>query len=280
MWENFNFPMRNNKKLLFAFYGFKAGVIGALVAELVPDIGSSALGIVGHVGAWSAVFAALIATGLTAAGETYNRRPFKASSYRSGLLSGAVAGALAGSVAQVVYFVKSGEDFLQDVIFRALCWALMGAVIGWRLSSSIPNLGAKRGLLAGGIGGFLGGLGFVTACQFLPELLARSVGIGFLGLALGLAVVAVEALTREASLEVIWGPKEITSVGLGAKPVYVGGGDDHVYVAGIPEHALSIQLASGKVICTEKSSGKQSHLKDGSRIKMGREELVVKTASA
>jgi len=270
--------MRNNKKLLFSFYGLAAGLVGAVIAELVPDFGTAGILIVGHVGAWSAVFAALIASGLTAAGESYNRRPFKATAYQSSLLAGAVAGGLAGSVAQAVYFVKSGDGFLQDVIFRALCWALMSAIIGWRLSSSIPNLGAKRGLLAGGIGGFLGGLGFVAACQFLPELLARSVGIGFLGLALGLAVVAVEALTREASLEVIWGPKEITSVGLGAKPVSIGGGDDDVYVAGIPEHAVTILLSSGKVVCTEKVSGKQSHLKNGSRIKMGRVELVVKTA--
>jgi len=49
-------------------------------------------------------------------------------------------------------------------------------------------------------------------------------------------------------------------------------------VAGIPEHAVSILLSSGKVVCTEKASGKQSHLKNGSRIKMGRVELVVKTA--
>jgi len=272
--------MRNNKKILYTLCGSLAGAFGALIAEMVPEFGENVPSIVGHVSVWSAIFAAAIAVGLTAAGEIYSRRPFSIVHYRASLIAGAVAGAMAGAVAQAVYCVRSGDDFFQDVVFRSLCWALMGAVVGWRLSSSIPNLGAKRGIIAGAIGGFVGGLGFVAVCLFLPELLARTVGVSFLGLALGLAVVAIEEMTRAAQLEVIWGPKEITSVSLGAKPVLIGGGDDHVYISGVPEHALSVELTSGKVVCTEKSSGKRSDLKNGSRIKVGRVELLVRTASS
>jgi len=270
--------MRNNKKTLFIFCGFLAGVVGALVAELVPDWGNSMLGVVGSVGAWSAFSAASIAVGLTAAGQIYNRRPFSGAPYRAPLIAGAGAGAMAGAVAQAVYFINSSHGLFHDVIFRSFCWALMGAVVGWRLSSTIPNLGSKRGLIAGAVGGFVGGLGFVAVCLFLPALLARAVGVGFLGLALGLAVIVIEEMTREARLEVIWGPNESTSVSLGAKPVYIGGGDDHVYISGVPEHALSVELTANKVFCTEKASGKRSDLKDGSRIKVGRVELVVRTA--
>ena len=272
--------MRNNKKILYTLCGSLAGALGALIAEMVPEFGENVPSIVGHVSVWSAIFAAAIAVGLTAAGEIYSRRPFSIVHYRASLIAGAVAGAMAGAVAQAVYCVRSGDDFFQDVVFRSLCWALMGAVVGWRLSSPIPNLGAKRGIIAGAIGGFVGGLGFVAVCLFLPELLARTVGVSFLGLALGLAVVAIEEMTRAAQLEVIWGPKEITSVSLGAKPVLIGGGDDHVYISGVPEHALSVELTSGKVVCTEKSSGKRSDLKNGSRIKVGRVELLVRTASS
>ncbi len=272
--------MRNNKKILFAFCGFLSGAIGAVVAELIPDFGQNIPGLVGHVAVWSAILASFIAIGLTAAGEIYNRRPFSASSYRASLLAGAVAGAIAGAVAQAVFSVRSGDDFFHDVLFRSFCWSLMGAVVGWRLSSSIPNLGSKRGLIAGAIGGFVGGLGFVGVCLIMPELLARAAGVAFLGLSLGVAVVAIEQITRDAKLEVIWGPKEITSVSLGAKPVLIGGGDDHVYIFGVPEHAISVELISGKIVCTEKLSGKKSDLKDGSRIKVGRVELIVRTASS
>ena len=270
--------MRNNKKTLFIICGFLAGAVGAVIAELVPDWGKSKLGLVGHVAAWSAIFASSIAVGLTAAGQIYNRRPFAAATYRASLIAGAGAGVMAGAVAQAVYFASISDGLIHDVLFRSFCWALMGAVIGWRLASTIPNLGSKRGLIAGAIGGFVGGLGFVVVCFVLPELLARAVGVGFLGLALGLAVVAIEEMTREARLEVIWGPNESTSVSLGAKPVLIGGGDDHVYIAGVSEHALSVELTANKIICTEKSSGKRSDLKDGSRIKVGRVELVVRTA--
>ena len=110
--------MRNNKKLLFALSGFLAGAAGALVAELVPAFGENVVGVVGYTGVFSAIVAAAIAVGLTAAGEIYSRRPFSAASYRAAVLAGAGAGAMAGVVAQAVYFVRSGHGFFQDVLFQ------------------------------------------------------------------------------------------------------------------------------------------------------------------
>lgn len=269
--------MKNNKRLLFATCGFVGGVVGALAAELVPDMGRGLAPLVFYTSIWSALGAALITVGLFAAGEIYNRKPFSAVVYRKGLVSGTIAGAIAGFIAQSVYSFQGEPNFFNEVIFRALCWALMGAILGWRLSTIVPNLGSTRGILAGGIGGFIGGIGFIITASIFPEFLGRILGFAILGAALGLAVVAIEEMFRAARLDVVWAPKEVTSVTLGAKPVYIGGGEDQIFVAGLPQHALGVILENGKVQCIDASSGKRSDLKDGSRIQIGKIEVIVRT---
>jgi len=269
--------MKNNKRILFTTCGFVGGLIGAVLAELIPDLGTSLVLMVLHVTFWSAIGAAFITVGLFAAGEIYNRKPFAVAVYRRGLFSGAIAGAIAGFIAQSVYSFQGEPSFFNAVIFRSFCWAIMGTLLGWRLSTVVPNLGLNRGLAAGAVGGFLGGIGFVIASAVLVELFGRMIGFGILGGALGLSVVAIEEMFRTARLDVIWAPKEITSVTLGSKPVYIGGGDDHIFVSGLPQHALGIVLEGGKIQCIDSASGHRSDLKEGSQIKIGKVEVVVRT---
>ena len=216
--------MRNNKHLLYSGLGFSGGACGALLAGLVPEISAtSALGLVFHTGLWSAAFTAILTLGLFTAGEIYNRRPWLSSvTLRKALPAGAIAGAIAGVIAQAVFTVQMGSEVVREFIFKPACWGLMGALLGWRLSSAIPNLGLGRGVAGGSLGGFLGGLAFVISGIFLPEALGQMIGIGLLGAALGLAIVAIEALFREAYLEVVWAPKETTCVTLGSTPVFIG----------------------------------------------------------
>jgi hypothetical protein len=69
---------------------------------------------------------------------------------------------------------------------------------------------------------------------------------------------------------------ETTSIPLGPRPVYIGGGDDHVSIwPEWPEHAVSIALEHGRIRYTESASGRKTDLKDGSRIQIGRVELVI-----
>ena len=269
--------MKNNKRLLFSLCGFAGGVAGALLAELVPEFGLSMVSAVAYTTLWSAVGAALVTVALFAAGEIYNRKKFSFDIYRKGMVAGVIAGAIGGFVAQAVYSFQGEPNFFNQVIFRSFCWAIMGGLLGWRLSAVVPNLGSSRGVIAGAIGGFVGGIGFLASSMIFAEVLGRMVGFGVLGAALGLAVVAIEEMFRAARLDVIWAPKEITSITLGNKPVHIGGGDDHVYIHGLPQHALAIVLEGGKIQCIDSASGKRSDLKGGSTIKIGKVEVVVRT---
>ena len=250
--------------------------MGSLAAELLP-IGRAgpALLLIGSVALWGAVFSAGILLGLTWALEIYSgrNRP-SGGKIKSALMAGLIAGAISGGVAQAVFtvhrFAGMGQFF-----FHSGCWGLAGAILGWRLSRAIPNLGATRGAIGGLVGGWLGGMGFLTVAGVVSETIGRLLGVGILGAALGLAMVIVETLCREASLEVIWAPREATIVSLGPEPVSIGGGEDHVYVAGLTQRAATIALEQGRIYYTDTGSGRKTEFRDGSRIKIGTIEMVV-----
>ncbi len=93
---------------------------------------------------------------------------------------------------------------------------------------------------------------------------------------MGLSIVYIEALFGQASLDIVWGPSETTSISLGIVPVYIGGGDDHIHVAGLPEHAFAVVFDQGKIHCTDPARGKRTELKNGSQIKIGNITVVVR----
>jgi hypothetical protein len=152
----------------------------------------------------------------------------------------------------------------------------MGAFLGWRISAAQPNLGSARALASGAVGGVLGAIVFLLIGVLLPEFLGRMVGFGAMGSALGFSLAAADTLFREATLEVRWAYNETTSLPLGPRPVYIGGGDDHVPIPGMPEHGASIVLENGQIRYTDLASGRKTMLLDGSRIQIGKVELVIK----
>lgn len=260
--------MRNNKLVLFAAMGFAGGAIGSLLAEVVDNL--SFLHVIINTTLWAAVFSSVMTLGLFWAVEIYNRKPrLSTEVIKTAVFSGLVAGALGGGIAELVYRANPHSKILQ-----ASCWGIAGLLIGWRLSSAVPNLGTKRGILAGGLGGVVGGVAFITVSSLFVEIIGRLVGIGILGAALGLAIVVVEMMFREAFLEVIWAPKEKTTVTLGSRPVSIGGGDDHVHVRGLPSKAVQIAFDGGKIKYTD-HTGKKAEFKDGSKIQIGKLEIVV-----
>lgn len=269
--------MRNRKHLLFGTMGFFGGVLGALLAEVVsaPRVGGF-FSLLFHSALWVAAFSSILALGLFWAGEIYHRRPiWSPKTVGRALLVGAVAGLISGGVAQALYSVPLADGWARDYIFRSSCWALMGGILGSRLSTVVPNLGKWRGACAGAVGGGVGGVGFMMVASSLAEAPGRALGIGILGLALGLAVVVVEELFREAYLEIIWAPKETTTVTLGERPVFIGGGEDEVFVGGLPEHAGGVVIDGGRIFYIDGSSGNRTAFRDGSRIQIGRIEIVV-----
>ena len=126
------------------------------------------------------------------------------------------------------------------------------------------------------IGGLVGAIAFLVALSLLPklDLVGRMMGTAILGISIGLMIALVETMFREACLEVIWAPMETTRLSLGTRPITVGGGDDNVFVNGLPQHALRIEMVEGRITCTQ-ADGSQSQLKDQSRIDVGSVELVI-----
>ena len=272
--------MRNNKYLLFLLMGLAGGAAGSLCAELVDLKRATFARLIFDTALWSAIFTAVLTVGLFWAGEIYRRRPnFPVNLVRKAVVSGALAGALAGAIAQFIYSIPMDSEVMREFAFKPACWGLMGGLLGWRLSKAIPNLGLARGVAGGLLGGSFGGLGFILSTMYLPELLGRMLGVGILGAALGLAIVTIEAIFRQASLEIIWAPKESTSVTLGTIPVYIGGGDDHIYIAGLPQHAAGVILENGAIHYIDSATGKRTPLKNGSQIKIGKVTLVVRAKS-
>jgi hypothetical protein len=267
--------VRNNKQLLFGIMAFGGGASGALAAEVVPFLGRTPASLVGHTALWAAIWCAFTTVAICAAGEIYNRKPFKIEPYGKALVTGAIVGLIAGGIAQAVYSAQPGLGLFKVFVLRSLCWGLLGAIFGWRLAGATPNLGVSRGVTAGAIGGILGGILFLIVSLLIQEVVGRMIGVGILGGAVGLAIVTAEALFREASLDVLWSPKERTSFTLGPSPIYIGGGDDHVYVAGLAHHAAAVVHEQGKIQYIESATGQRTDLKDGSRIKIGPLEIVV-----
>ena len=273
---------RNNRTVVFAVVPFAGAALGSLLAETLPTTlaRSGFLLTLLHVALWSAIISAPLTLALFWADLIYRRgRLLNREIIKPALLTGALAGAISGAVAQALYSVDIGSGLVKHVLIRSLCWGIMGAILGWRLSTRVPNLGSLRGTLAGLVGGILGGLGFVAFVSALPEFLGRMVGVGILGAALGLAIITVEKLFRTATLNVLWGPRETTSLSLGNTPVTIGGGDDHVWLKGLPPKAFLVWIERGKVFCKDQQTGRQNELKDGSTFTVARVQFRITTAT-
>lgn len=269
--------IRQKKKFLFALLGFVSGAIGALIADIINFDSNSVIVRIFDVAIWAAISAAIISIGLFGAIIIYNRGTFDwVSLVKTAVPSGLIAGAISGGIAQVIYGLLKFPDEIIQHSFHACCWGIMGLILGWRLSISIPNMDKKLGLIAGAIGGIIGGIGFLLSSMVLPELPGRMLGIGILGAALGLCLVIVEERYRSAFLEVHWGPMEANEYTLGEIPVYIGGeGKNDIYVPKIPHHAVSIAMEKGIIKVVNTISGETKEMKEGSKIVMDNIEFIV-----
>jgi hypothetical protein len=266
-----------DKKYLFGLIGFISGLLGALVAEITIRPGTSYVFQVFIVALWAGVFATVISLGLHWAIDVYSRRKTNLGVLlKKAVPMGFIAGAVSGVIAQSIFGLNLYYVPWIDFAFRAVCWGILGCILGAGLSYAIPNLGMRRAVIAGVSGGVIGGVGFQLVSLFFPETLGRMLGVGILGLALGLCLVIVEERSRSAFLEVHWAPNEISKFTLGSIPIYIGGGEDDVYISGIQHHAMSLVYQKGKVNGMYYVTGDKKELSDGSRIKLGKVEMFVR----
>lgn len=277
--------LKSQKWLVFALMGLLGGAAGAFFAELAPGAADNAkfAEVAVKTGIWAAMAACLLATALFWANDIYNRHRFGPKSAQRGILTGGIGGFLAGCVAEGLFQKLQSDDMGDATLYIVYsgCWAVLGLLLGFSFSRSVPNLSIWRGILAGVVGGAIGGFGFVSlsGIEMFPDMVARMVGIGTLGFALGLAIVVIEAVFREASLEVVWAPNENTFFNLGAEPIYIGGGDDdQVYVRGLAPRFSHIVFSDGAVEYVETESQKRTPLRNESSLQIGTLKLVVHAA--
>ena len=277
--------LRSNKTAFFALAGFLGTIIGDLVTEPFEinrsDTKSNVLMIL-HTATWVAFLAGGLSPSLALAGSLYNRRPFLPLKSVVMAILGAIGGAFSGGLIQIMYSVGFvlgiRQGTMLQFVFQCFAWGLVGGTVGGILGRTVPNLKWWRAIGAGLVGGFIGCAGFLTIASMLPQVIGRLLGVGVMGAAIGLSIVVAEKLAREASLEVIWAPNEITTVNLGDRPVFIGGGsEDDVFIRGFPARHAGITFGQGRVEYAEAASGRQATLKDGSRLEIGKLTLVVHT---
>ncbi|UAJ72060.1 VWA domain-containing protein [Synechocystis sp. PCC 7339] len=148
-----------------------------------------------------------------------------------GVGGGFIAGLVAGILTQLAFALVSQFPAL-ITISRLLAWTILGVIIGAGTSLVIPNLKPIRGILGGGLGGFIGCLGFITVLYLVSlGTPSRLLGMTILGFFLGLMIALIEQISRQASVLVHWGPKEKTVLSLGEKAVILGSSPDaHIYL--------------------------------------------------
>jgi len=276
---------RSNKTAYFALAGFLGGFGGDMATELFPINSGGTKSFWGNIvctALWVSAIAGGIVYRLAIAETRYSRRQTANADAARSAVKGLLQGAIAGAAIQVIFtagFVLGLQrGSVLAFVFQCLTWGMMGGVVGGLLAKSVPNFQLWRAVCAGGVGGSIGCAGFLTLSSMLPEVLGRLFGVGVMGLAIGLSIVVAERLAREASLEVIWAPNEITFSNLGEQPVLIGGGpEDHVFVRGFPHNYAGITFSQGRVEYAEAASGRQAALTNGSRLEIGKLTLIVHT---
>lgn len=227
-------------------------------------------------GVFFGVFASILGVVLLAGMRWYHRQNMRWALTLAVALASLFTGAFAGALCQIIS--NAFTDSLSagnPVVVTAAC-VLVGALLGITLAGCVPNLQPVRGFSAGLVAGVasglcaasLAGLGFAASVFYLA-------GFAVLGSVLGAAIAFTERRFRGVAIEIEWEPDQTTRMGLGRKPITIGGGNDHVLIPGAPAHVSSVALKNGQIEHVETSNGKRTPLKDGSRLRVGGLVMVV-----
>lgn len=219
-----------------------------------------------------------------------------------GVLAGALGGMLALPVAQRIYEggVTGGNSPASTLIRGALCWALLGAIIGFA-ETTLKGTQHWKGVMGGVIGGLFGGLtheALRTRADGDSGQLILAASLAVLGGAICLAIATISTLLSGAWFEVVDGKMAGRQIDLtkfvrprsGGQPEGLIGRDEwrcQIFLpgdAGIqPCHAM-IRLVDGAptISSTNSSSPLQingdcvtrARLRDGDRLVIGSTSLI------
>ncbi|NBR83983.1 MAG: hypothetical protein EBS84_08760 [Proteobacteria bacterium] len=210
------------------------------------------------------------------------------------LVGGVVAGLISGGVSQHLFALGANSFAAQlneteaerilPLIIKAgqvVGWSLLGALLGFGLAFSVPNLPKFRAGFAGLIGGGLGAAAFLFALAKSGEVSGRLVGAAILGLTIGLVVALVERLAREAALIVHWHANERTVINLGSQPVILGSSPEaHLYLPkhkGFPPITAIVTFRDGRVQMENKLSNSTHTLVQGNKLQIGELWIEIQT---
>jgi hypothetical protein len=273
--------------LFFGLWGAIGGSLASLLTELIFQKNTYSTFILSilEVGLWFGLISSSISASLLM-GQSQHLKgyPQIKLSLMQGLVPGFIAGLIAGMVAQGIFSIHQTE------FIRVICWGIAGGLLGFGLSYRIPNLGRWRGLTGGGFGGIAGGGLFILFSVLFGDLLGRFFGIAAIGFFIGLVIVLVEAIFRDAWLVVHWNASEKKSISLGAEPILLGSSKEaHIYLRkdkGFPPITAKIYIENKDIILDFDQAMQQMkglkvlrhRLRNGERRKIGDVLLEIKTS--
>jgi Ca-activated chloride channel family protein len=263
-----------------------AGAVGALIGELICEIfmdmgrgTGTFLNALIHVSIWTGIISLSIALGLIVAQNIYFKKaPFSISMIKAGI-RGVLTGAFVGGMAQILFSFTSNISELIEISSRIFCWGIFGMGSGWGISLFVPNYPRRSAMIAGFIGGAIGGSFFRFTFSLFPGNVGRLIGVAVLGLFIGLMIAYIEELVREAWLTIIWSKKEKVIISLGSKPIVLGSSSEaDVYLPkerNYPPVTAIIKLENSRITIENKINNQITELRNGSKLFIGSIEVVV-----
>ncbi len=203
----------------------------------------------------------------------------------------AVLGAGGALIGQLLFGLFGG-----GTIARALGWALFGAAAGAMLGLADRSKSkASRGAVGGAVGGFLGGFVFDLLAQGLQgglgEVVARVLGLGALGFAIGLMLQLAQQALKTAWLSgITTGPYEGKQYILG-KPIVTVGRSDGNDIGLYREKTLALKAGAfafnqgrwtyaGEAVEVNGSSTTNAALMGGDTIQFGNTQFLFEERGA
>ena len=232
-----------------------------------------------QVSTWSALLALGAALGMILAQNYYLHGKLVLPSQAMVAFAGSfAAGFIAGGLGQFIYTMPALGQLGGGELGRIVGWTMLGGLLGFGTSFFIPNLKPVYASLGGSIGGVVGALGFILMAQAFGDVAGRIFGAGFIGLSLGCAIALVEAVFREAWLDVIYGRNEIRTVTLGRESVSFGSDSKActIYIANVEPIAGRFRLEKGQILYEEVPTGQLQRLTPGVKKHFGRVEVLVR----
>ncbi len=173
-------------------------------------------------GAWVALVAIFAGMGLVIGQNRHlRRRPIGPKQMAMIFLGGIVTGAAAGAASQGLFYMLSGASEIV-AMGRVASWTVLGCGVGFGIGSFVPNLHRHRAASAGALGGAFAAVCFILLVPAVGDTVGRLLSAAILGVSIGLMMVLVEAVSRNAYLLVHWSPSETSSLTLGASPILIG----------------------------------------------------------